>query len=137
MQILFNDIVLAGEFEESTSDLSRDASTIVQMSEFLRGTEPTWNDRGNYRSSIRFSTMRIFNTIMDAELFFLEHGDNEGTKTVTELTGIVTFKCGDSPQATRYARGKLSINMPRPFGVSVVTQYQIEYGRLSKSKPTD
>lgn len=74
---------------------------------------------------------------MEAELFFLEHGDNEGTKDKTELVGLVEFICGDIPQTTRYARGKLSMSFPKPIGVSVFTQYRLEYGRITTAKPTD
>lgn len=132
MQIKFNNVVLAGEWSQSSDGLTREVSTIVQRTDFFRGSEPKWFNRDNYSASISFSTTRLFESIPAAEMFFLEHGDNEGTKTATQLTGIVEFTSFDgSASATRYARGRLTISMPAPVGVSIKASYRLEYGRLS------
>lgn len=138
MQIKFNSVlVLAGEWTESTADLSREVATQIQRAEFLRGTEPSWFDRGNYSATLTWKTQRLFASIVEAELFFLEHGDNEGTSTSTELTGIVEFIMQDEIRTQRrYARGRLSIRFGTPIGVHVDTFYNLEYGRLSKTQLT-
>lgn len=135
MQIKFNSVlVLAGEWTESTADLSREVESQIQEVEYLRGSEPSWFGRGNYSSTMSWKRQLIFASIVEAEMFFIEHGDNEGTANQTELTGIVEFVSQDEFQLQRrYARGRLSIRFGTPIGVHVDAFYNLKYGRLSKT----
>ena len=139
MQIKFNNVlVLAGEWTEGTSDLTREVSTQVQESEFLRGTEPEWIERGNFKNVFRWKTQRTFESIVKAEMFYIEHCDNEGTQEQTELVGVAEFISSDGKAIQRrYARGKINASFGTPIGVHIETFYTLECGRMSKTRPTD
>lgn len=119
--------------------MTREVGTQVQRAEYLRGSEPEWFERGNYVASMRWKIQRTFTSIVEADMFFLEHGDNEGTSVPTELVGVVQFISADelNGNQVRYARGKLTITFDPPVGVAVDCNYALEYGRLSKTPLTD
>lgn len=140
MRIVWNDTLeIVGEGRFSSSEISREISENIQRQEFLNGTEPQWTSRGNHFNSISVSRWQEFETVAEAELFFLEHGDTEGKPNYeTPMVGVVTFYLGDETTgaAIRYANGMLKIRIETPIGVGIRTSYTIEYGRIRKDKPT-
>ncbi len=75
MKILIGDMILAGgeELNQSPYDISIFNERDVQLACSLRGTSIKGYDRGNQRTTIRFTVARNHDSIESAQRFMLKH----------------------------------------------------------------
>lgn len=116
----------------SVSGFRKEVDLSVQENKFVRGTQARVLDRGNIKTTLRFSTTRKFNTVPEAEAWMLDY------EMATPRTGTIVLESVLSGGGV--TRRYLPNAVVRPpvisnTGVSVDIQYTVE-GGLIKSSPT-
>lgn len=119
--------VREGEFS-SASEVDIDPQALLQEDVFVRGPVAKFKDRGNLKTTIRWNTVRKFDTAEQASEFLLDYDNNfprEGTLilNIPQTTGGVITR--SLPNAV------VSPPRRRQLGVSVFLSYQAQGGAIS------
>jgi hypothetical protein len=138
MRILFGTIELAaGPIRASVRpggpfDISINARRLVQEAQFIRAAQVTMFDRGNLKTTIRFSVRRQHATVQDSEYWLLTH-----TYAVQEAaTAIFMAESTSGSRVELYlASAVLGVSDHLYKGVGTYHTYTIEGGKFTAQKP--
>jgi hypothetical protein len=132
MQILLDNLVLAGDGAEGARDLVVNGRVVVQEAQFLRAESVELFDRRNRSTLISFHAATLFDTMEDAEVYLLERAEK------VQIQGLVTLiaRTPSGAETRRYLSDAIvEISEGRQIGVTIEFSYTIRGGIILSAKP--
>jgi hypothetical protein len=116
---------------EGANDLRINGNRVIEEQEFCRGTEPDFVDRGQRRTVIEFTVLRMFATVQLCEQFILEHDID--TPVIDDVTVGVEDGSGGISLARYLRKASCQTLDHNQKGLSVTTRYRIVGGIFHNS----
>ena len=126
MKASWDGVQLSDEFTDDLfqSGLTLNGHQIVQESQFLRAAYSTFFARGNRSITLSFTVVRIFDSVKNAELFFLGH-----YASLSDGPATLVLSCGNTDIFVANAVLE-SVSEPVYTGVSVSVTYHFRAPKI-------